>query len=178
MSRIAKAPVQIPSGVEIKQDGQVIHVKGLKGALNLELHPLVQVSIEGGALNVLPFDAASAKAWVQAGTTRSLIQNMVVGVSQGWSKKLQLVGVGYRAQVKGKVLSLSLGFSHPVDFNVPDGINIETPSQTEIVVSGFDRDKVGQVSSDIRSWRPPEPYKGKGIRYANEQIILKDAKKK
>lgn len=178
MSRIAKAPVQIPSGVEIKQDGQVIHVKGLKGALNLELHSLVQVSIDGGALNVLPFDAANAKAWVQAGTTRSLIQNMVVGVSQGWSKKLQLVGVGYRAQVKGKVLSLSLGFSHPVDFNVPDGINIETPSQTEIIVSGFDRDKVGQVSSDIRSWRPPEPYKGKGIRYANEQIVIKDAKKK
>lgn len=178
MSRIAKAPVQLPAGVEIKQEGQRLQVKGSKGALDLSLHLLVQVSVDGQTLRVTPRDTTNPKAWIQAGTTRSLINNMVIGVTQGWSKKMQLVGVGYRAQAKGKVLTMNLGYSHPVDFNVPDGISIETPSQTEIVVSGLDRDKVGQVASDIRSWRSPEPYKGKGIRYANEQIILKDAKKK
>lgn len=178
MSRIAKAPVNIPSGVEVKQADQLVTIKGKKGSLDLNVHPRVSVDVADSLIRVKPAKAEDGEAWALAGTTRALLNNMVIGVSNGWSKKLQLVGVGYRAQAKGKVLSLSLGFSHPVDFDVPEGITVETPSQTEILVSGFDRDKVGQVASEIRAWRSPEPYKGKGIRYANERIVLKDAKKK
>lgn len=178
MSRIAKAPVHIPSGVDVKYVGQLVTVKGSKGSLELGVHARIALDVSENAIRISPADSADNSAWALAGTMRALINNMVIGVSKGWSKRLQLVGVGYRAQAKGKTLSLSLGYSHPVDFDVPDGILVETPSQTEIVVSGFDRDKVGQVASEIRAWRPPEPYKGKGIRYANERIILKDAKKK
>jgi large subunit ribosomal protein L6 len=177
MSRIAKAAVSIPTGVEVTCGEQQIQVKGAKGSLALDLHPAVQVQLNEGALQVQP-KVADRTSWAMAGTMRALVNNLVVGVSQGFQKKLQLVGVGYRAQSKGKVLNLSLGFSHPVNYPVPEGITIETPSQTEIVVSGCDKQRVGQVSAEIRRFRPPEPYKGKGVRYADEQIIRKEAKKK
>jgi large subunit ribosomal protein L6 len=175
MSRVAKAPISVASGLDVKIDGQHVTVKGGKGQLELNVHETVQVSMEDGALSVNPVNDAS---WAMAGTMRALLNNMVVGASEGFQKKLQLVGVGYRAQAKGKTLSLSLGFSHPVDYAVPEGITIETPSQTEIVVSGSDKQKVGQVAAEIRAYRPPEPYKGKGVRYADERIIRKEAKKK
>ncbi len=177
MSRIAKAPITVPSGVEVKIDGQHVSVKGPKGALEMDVHPDAVVSIDDGVISVRPADGVK-KGWAMAGTMRALVNNMVVGVSQGFQKKLELVGVGYRAQAKGKVLNLTLGFSHPVNYEVPEGITIETPSQTEVVVSGSDKQKVGQVAAEIRSFRPPEPYKGKGVRYADEHIIRKEAKKK
>ncbi len=177
MSRIAKNPVSLPKGVEVKIDGQHVTVKGAKGAQEWVVHPDVEVVLEEGVVAVRPA-TESKQAWAQAGTTRALINNMVVGVSQGFEKKLQLVGVGYRAQSKGRTLNLNLGFSHPVDYAVPEGIEISTPSQTEIVVSGIDKQKVGQVSAEIRSFRPPEPYKGKGVRYADEHVVRKEAKKK
>jgi len=177
MSRIAKAPVPIGSGVEIKIDGGRIAVKGPKGAQELKVHRDVAVVMEDGEVRVKPARESKA-AWAMAGTMRALINNMVVGVSEGFQKKLQLVGVGYRAQAQGKTLNLTLGFSHPVDYPVPEGITIETPSQTEVVVSGADKQKVGQVAAEIRSFRPPEPYKGKGVRYADEHILRKEAKKK
>ena len=175
MSRIAKAPVTVAKGVDVKIDGRHVSVKGSKGTMELDLHPTVSVKLEDGVLTVTPADDS---AWAMAGTLRALLNNMVIGVSEGFSKKLQLVGVGYRAQVKGKVLNLNLGFSHPVDYPVPEGITIETPSQTEIVVSGCDKQKVGQVAAEIRAFRPPEPYKGKGVRYADEYVVRKEAKKK
>ena len=175
MSRIAKAPIAIEKGIEVKIDGAHVTVKGGKGALEMDVHPSVQVELNDGQINVSP---ANDSAWAMAGTMRALIGNMVRGVSQGFEKKLQLVGVGYRAQGKGKTLNLSLGFSHPIDYPVPDGIKIDTPSQTEIVVSGSDKQKVGQVAAEIRSFRPPEPYKGKGVRYADEHVVRKEAKKK
>ena len=178
MSRIAKAPITLPSGVEFKLDGQHLSVKGGKGSLEMDIHPDVRVNVEDGVVSVSPADENAKGGWAMAGTMRALINNMVVGVSEGFQKKLQLVGVGYRAQAKGKVLNLSLGFSHPVDFPVPEGVTIETPSQTEVVVSGSDKQKVGQVAAEIRRFRPPEPYKGKGVRYADERIIRKEAKKK
>ncbi len=178
MSRIAKAPVPVVSGVEVKVEGRKVSVKGPKGSHEYEVHPLVKVSLEENELRVAPVDPGDKAAWAMAGTMRSLINNMVVGVTQGFQKKLQLVGVGYRAQVKGKVLDLSLGFSHPVEYPIPEGITIETPSQTEIVVSGSDKQKVGQVAAEIRRYRPPEPYKGKGVRYADEYVLRKEAKKK
>ena len=178
MSRIAKAPITLPSGVEFKLDGQHLSVKGGKGSLEMDIHPDVRVNVEDGVVSVSPADESAKGGWAMAGTMRALINNMVVGVSEGFQKKLQLVGVGYRAQAKGKVLNLSLGFSHPVDFPVPEGVTIETPSQTEVVVSGSDKQKVGQVAAEIRRFRPPEPYKGKGVRYADERIIRKEAKKK
>jgi large subunit ribosomal protein L6 len=175
MSRIAKAPISVASGLDVKIDGQHVTVKGGKGQLELDVHETVEVALEDGELSVKPVNDAS---WAMAGTMRALLANMVVGASEGFQKKLQLVGVGYRAQAKGKTLNLSLGFSHPVDYPVPEGITIETPSQTEVVVSGSDKQKVGQVAAEIRSFRPPEPYKGKGVRYADERIIRKEAKKK
>ncbi len=178
MSRIAKAPIALPKGVEVKTEGEQVTVKGGKGSMQLKLHQNVLVRIEDQILNVSPANDADKAAWAMAGTFRALLNNMVTGVSEGWSKKLQLVGVGYRAQAKGKVLNLNLGFSHPVDYAVPEGITIETPSQTEIVVSGYDKQQVGQVAAEIRAYRPPEPYKGKGVRYADEHIIRKEAKKK
>jgi large subunit ribosomal protein L6 len=175
MSRIAKAPITVAKGVEVKIDGQSVSVKGGKGSLSLELHPTVQVSVDEGLMSVSP---SNDSAWAMAGTMRALLSNMVVGVTDGFQKKLQLVGVGYRAQAKGDVLNLTLGFSHPVDYPVPNGITIETPSQTEIIVSGSDKQQVGQVAAEIRGFRPPEPYKGKGVRYADERVLRKEAKKK
>ena len=177
MSRVAKNPVAIPSGVEVKTAGQQVTVKGSKGTLEHQIHDLVTMT---QADNVLTFAAndGSKSANALAGTTRALLNNMVTGVNTGFERKLLLVGVGYRAQAKGKVLNLTLGFSHPVDFEVPEGITIETPSQTEIVVKGADKQQVGQVSAKIRAYRPPEPYKGKGVKYADEIIVRKEAKKK
>lgn len=177
MSRVAKNPITVPSGVEIKIANGEINVKGSKGNMQLALHRFVSVSQDDGDLKVVPAEDKQ-ECWAMAGTFRALINNMVVGVSEGFSKKLQLIGVGYRAQAKGQVLNLSLGFSHPVDYEVPEGITIETPSQTEIIVSGCDKQKVGQAAAVIRAYRPPEPYKGKGVRYADEYVARKEAKKK
>ncbi len=177
MSRIANSPVEIPQGVEINLDGKSVTVKGKNGQLNHVIHQLVESSIDGSVLSVKS-GSNSKQAVALAGTTRALINNMVVGVNQGFEKKLTLIGVGYRAQAKGKVLNLTLGFSHPVNFEVPEGISIETPSQTEIVVKGADKQLVGQVAADIRAYRPPEPYKGKGVRYSDEHVVRKEAKKK
>jgi large subunit ribosomal protein L6 len=177
MSRIAKAPVAIPSGVEIKLDGNSLTVKGVKGLLSHTLHPVVSLNIIDNILQVV-WDQDDKKATAQAGTARAILNNMVTGVSTGFEKKLTLIGVGYRAQAKDNVLSLSLGFSHPVDYLVPAGISIETPTQTEIVVRGTDKQLVGEVSAKIRAYRPPEPYKGKGVRYADEHVVRKEAKKK
>ncbi len=177
MSRIANAPIEVPKGVEINLSGRDLKVKGGKGELNLTIHDLVQISQED---NVLSFKATNTtkKSRSLAGTFRALVSNMVVGVSDGFEKRLQLQGVGYRAQVQDKTLNLTLGFSHPVAYEVPEGIGIETPSQTEIVVTGVDRQQVGQVCAEIRAFRPPEPYKGKGVRYADEYVKRKEAKKK
>ncbi len=177
MSRVAKAPVSIPSGVEVKLDGQNISIKGPKGQLSWVVMQDVAVSQEDGVLKIQPA-VENKVGWAMAGTARALVNNMVAGVSQGFEKKLTLIGVGYRAQAKGKVLNLNLGYSHPIDYAVPEGIEIQTPSQTEIVVSGADKQRVGQVSAEIRAFRPPEPYKGKGVRYADEYVARKEAKKK
>lgn len=175
MSRVAKQPITIPSGVDIKLDGQNLTAKGAKGEMHMVVNPLVILEQNDTVLNVRPI---KERDMAMAGTMRALVNNLVAGVSQGFEKKLLLVGVGYRAQAKGKTLNLSLGFSHPVEYAVPEGITIETPSQTEIIVKGFDKQKVGQVSAEIRAFRPPEPYKGKGVKYADERIIRKEAKKK
>ncbi|MGE5153543.1 MAG: 50S ribosomal protein L6 [Bdellovibrio bacteriovorus] len=177
MSRVAKAPIALPKGVSVEISGQDVKVKGPKGALGWTLHPTVAVVQEEGVLKVSPAEGQDS-AWAMAGTTRALLNNMVVGCGTGFQRKLTLVGVGYRAQAKGRVLSLSLGFSHPVDYPVPEGITVETPTQTEILVSGADRQRVGQVAAEIRAYRPPEPYKGKGVRYADENVLRKEAKKK
>jgi len=177
MSRIANNPVVIPAGVDINLDGSNITVKGSKGQLTQVLHASVNCEVADNVLQVV-WDKADRKASAQAGTARSNIHNMVTGVSVGFEKKLTLIGVGYRSQVKGKALSLSLGLSHPVEYPMPVGITIETPSQTEIIVKGSDKQQVGQVSAEIRAYRPPEPYKGKGIRYADEHVVRKEAKKK
>ncbi len=177
MSRIAKSPITLPAGVEVKVDGSTVSVKGSKGVLTMRLHDLVQLEQSDSTIN-MKWDQNNKKANAQAGTARANIANMVTGVTSGFQKTLNLVGVGYRAQVKGKTLSLSLGFSHPVEFAMPEGIVIEAPSQTEIVVKGMDKQQVGAVSADIRAYRPPEPYKGKGVKYADEHIVRKDAKKK
>lgn len=176
MSRIANNPVVVPDKVEINLSGNTIKVKGNKGELSHEIHSLVTVNQEE---NILKFSANSnsKSAKALAGTTRALLQNMVTGVSDGFEKKLTIIGVGYRAAVQNRKLNLTLGFSHPVDFEIPEGIEIETPSQTEIIVKGIDKQKVGQVAANIRAYRPPEPYKGKGVRYADEYIIRKEAKK-
>ncbi|HHZ88859.1 MAG TPA: 50S ribosomal protein L6 [Chromatiaceae bacterium] len=176
MSRVAKNPITIPSGVEVKINGLLLSVKGSNGVLNLELLDSVAVGQKDGQLTF----AASEKggSWAMAGTTRALVNNMVMGVTSGFEKKLQLIGVGYRAQAKGKVLNLSLGFSHPVDHELPEGITVDTPSQTEIIVKGMDKQLVGQVAANIRAYRPPEPYKGKGVRYVDEYVMRKEAKKK
>ncbi len=177
MSRVANDPVAIPSGVEVSIEGRRVAVKGQKGALELELHELVDVQREEDELKFAARQQ-DRKAVALAGTMRALVGNMVFGVSTGFERKLQLVGVGYRAQAQGQKLNLGLGFSHPVDYQVPEGVQVETPSQTEIVVRGADRQKVGQVAAEIRAFRPPEPYKGKGVRYSDERVIMKEAKKK
>jgi large subunit ribosomal protein L6 len=175
MSRIAKNPVAVPSGVEVNFADGVVRVKGPKGELSQTLHETVDMAQEEGNL---VFSAKNDAAWAMAGTMRSLVNNMVSGVSDGFEKKLTIIGVGYRAAVKGKDLDLTLGFSHPVAYPIPEGITIECPSQTEIVVKGADKQKVGQVAAEIREYRPPEPYKGKGVRYADEYVAMKEAKKK
>ncbi len=175
MSRIANSPVELPSGVEVKIDGSELTVKGSKGSLELSLVEGVKVSQDEKVLNIA-YDNESAKA--MAGTTRSLINNMVVGVSEGWEKKLVLNGVGYRAKASGKSVNLTVGLSHPVDYELPEGVSAETPSQTEVVVKGIDKQAVGQAAAEIRSFRPPEPYKGKGVRYADEYVRRKEAQKK
>jgi large subunit ribosomal protein L6 len=176
MSRIANNPIAIPSGVEINISGNTLIVKGRKGELTHNTHPLVAVRQED---NLIRLEAKSNSKFARAmsGTTRALIQNIVTGVNKGYERKLEIIGVGYRAQVQSKVLNLTLGYSHPVNFQIPDGITIETPSQTEIIIKGIDKQKVGQVAALIRHYRPPEPYKGKGVRYMNEKILRKEAKK-
>ncbi len=176
MSRIAKAPVVVPKGVEI-QLGDVCKVKGPKGELEMTLHPSVSLDHDGDELKIVTKQNGQ-QAVAMAGTTRALVSNMVTGVSAGFEKKLTIIGVGYRVQAQGKKLNLTLGFSHPVVYEVPDGISVETPSQTEIVVKGADKQQVGQVAAEIRRYRPPEPYKGKGVRYDDEHVVRKQAKKK
>jgi large subunit ribosomal protein L6 len=177
MSRVAKAPVAIPAGVEVKLNGQEVTVKGAKGELSRVLNDAVVVAQEENNLTFGPREGV-ANAWAQAGTARALVNNMVVGVTTGFTKKLELKGVGYRAAVKGNAVALTLGFSHPVEHELPAGIKAECPSQTEIVLTGCDKQLVGQVAADIRSYRAPEPYKGKGVRYADEVVRTKEAKKK
>jgi len=177
MSRIANSPVAVPAGIEVKLDGQSLSVKGGKGTLALDVHNLVEISLGEG---VLTFAARnkSKESRALSGTFRSLVSNMVVGVDQGFEKKLLLNGVGYRAKASGSTINLTLGFSHPVDYTLPEGVSVETPSQTEVVVKGIDKQLVGQVAAEIRAFRPPEPYKGKGVRYADEYVRRKEAKKK
>jgi len=177
MSRIANAPVNLPSGVEVTLDGNLVKVKGSKGELEWNAHERVSVNQEDTQLKISVNDD-SKQSVALAGTTRALINNMVTGVSEGFEKKLSIVGVGYRAQAQGQKLNLTLGFSHPVVYEVPAGIKVETPSNTEITVSGIDKQKVGQVAAEIRSYRKPEPYKGKGVRYTDEYVARKQAKKK
>ncbi|HYQ73280.1 MAG TPA: 50S ribosomal protein L6 [Gammaproteobacteria bacterium] len=177
MSRIANKPVPVPAVVQISISGQQLTVKGPRGTLEHRIHGLVEVVQGDGELSFKARDGSKA-ANALTGTTRSVASNMVTGVSDGFEKKLELVGVGYRAQAKGKILNLTLGFSHPVDYELPEGVTAETPSQTEIVVKGTDKQQVGQVAAEIRAYRPPEPYKGKGVRYSDEVVIRKEAKKK
>lgn len=177
MSRIAKAPVVLPSGVEVKIDGQNLNVKGGKGALELSIHQDVEVKNEDGALKFAP-RSGSKQANALAGTMRALANNMVKGVSEGFEKKLELQGVGYRAAVKGSSLNLTLGFSHPIDYELPEGVSAEMAGQTGIVLRAADKQKLGQAAAEIRAFRPPEPYKGKGVRYADEFVRRKEAKKK
>ena len=174
MSRIAKSPIQVPSSVELQVHGADVKVKGVNGEMQRTVHDSVKVSYVDG---VVSFSVVADDHWAQAGTERMLVNNMIVGVVQGFEKKLQLIGVGYRAQMKGEVLNLMLGYSHDINFSVPCGITIEVPTQTEIVVKGADKQQVGQVAAIIRGYRPPEPYKGKGVRYADERIRRKEVKK-
>ena len=177
MSRVARMPVAIPSGVEVQLDDASISVKGALGTLSLRVNPLVRLVREGNEL----FSRAvndSKESGAMSGTFRMLVANMIHGVSKGWEKKLNLVGVGYRAQAQGSSLNLSLGFSHPVVYQLPAGIKAETPTQTEILIKGADRQRVGQVAAEVRAYRPPEPYKGKGVRYADEVVVIKETKKK
>ncbi len=177
MSRVAKNPVELPKGVEFSLSGQAVTVKGGKGSLQQDIHASVKIEQNDNVLTFAPKDG-SKSAMAMAGTTRALINNMVLGVTEGFEKKLQLVGVGYRAQAQGQKLNLTLGFSHPIDYVVPEGVTVETPSQTEVLIKGMDKQKVGQVAAEIRTYRPPEPYKGKGVKYADEIIVRKEAKKK
>ncbi|NNC78370.1 MAG: 50S ribosomal protein L6 [Woeseiaceae bacterium] len=177
MSRIGKAPVALPKGVEFKQEGNVVTLKGGKGSLSMELNSEVELSQEENVLQIAP-RSGSRFANAVAGTMRALLANMATGVSEGFERKLELVGVGYRAQAQGNKLNLTLGFSHAVEHQLPEGVSVETPSQTEIVIRGADKQQVGQVAAEIRRYRPPEPYKGKGVRYAGERVVIKEAKKK
>jgi large subunit ribosomal protein L6 len=174
MSRVAKKPISLPKGVELKIAEDSIAVKGPKGALSIHALPGVSVANDNGTINIQVAEGADDKF---GGTARALLANMIKGVSEGYERKLELVGVGYRASMAGKALNLSLGFSHPVVFNAPEGISIETPTQTEILIKGSDKQLVGEVAAKIRGYRPPEPYKGKGVRYSGEKITIKEAKK-
>jgi large subunit ribosomal protein L6 len=177
MSRVAKSPVEVPAAVSVSLNGQSLSIKGGKGTLALEIHPNVEVKQENNILTFAPRDGAK-QSDALAGTTRALVSNMVIGVSQGFEKKLTLVGVGYRAKAEGNTVNLSLGYSNPVNYTLPAGVSVETPSQTEIVLKSADKQLLGQVAAEIRSIRAPEPYKGKGVRYSDEQVLRKEAKKK
>lgn len=176
MSRVAKSPINLPTGVSVTSGGGQVSVKGPLGELKFGLNGLVDVAVEANVVNVS--STASATNSAMAGTTRAILNNMVQGVSKGYERKLDLVGVGYRAQAKGSVLSLTLGFSHPLEFDLPEGVSAVTPTQTEIVLKSIDKQLLGQVAAKIRGFRPPEPYKGKGVRYSGEQVRQKEAKKK
>ena len=177
MSRVAKAPVTVPNGVTVTQNGRQVEVKGSKGTLSFNLHALVELKQEDGILAIAP-KAESKDAWMQAGTARAVLNNLVKGVNEGFERKLQLIGVGYKAAVKGTVVNLNLGFSHPIDYSLPEGVTAETPTATEIILKSADKAKLGQVAAEIRGYRPPEPYKGKGVRYSDEVVLRKEAKKK
>ena len=177
MSRVAKQPIDVPKGVEVTINGQSVSAKGPKGQESITLHADVSAQLEDGVLGVKTH-RADQKSIAMTGTMRSLLSNLVVGVSEGFEKKLELRGVGYRAQAQGSNLNLTLGFSHPVVHQIPTGITVETPSQTEVIVRGTSKQIVGQVAADIRGYRPPEPYKGKGVRYVGEYVAMKEAKKK
>ncbi len=177
MSRVAKAPVTVPNGVTVTQNGRQVEVKGSKGNLSFNLHALVELKQEEGTLQLAP-NQESKDAWMQAGTARAVLNNLVKGVSEGFERKLQLIGVGYKAAVKGNVVNLALGFSHPVDYALPEGVTAETPTATEIILKSANKQLLGQVAADIRSYRSPEPYKGKGVRYSDEVVLRKEAKKK
>jgi len=177
MSRIAKSPIVVPAGVELKVDGQKVTAKGKNGELALDVHASVEVKLEENVATFAPKEG-SKQANALAGTMRSLVANLVKGVGEGFSKTLYLQGVGYRASVKGNTLNLVLGFSHPIDYELPEGIKAEVPNNTTVIVSGADKQTVGQVAAEIRGYRPPEPYKGKGVRYADEYVRRKEAKKK
>lgn len=177
MSRVAKNPIPLPAGVEVTLDSAAITIKGPLGSLTQSLYKQVSVAQADGALQVT-CTGASKEAHAMSGTTRALLANMVLGVTKGFERKLTLVGVGYRAQAQGNKLNLTLGFSHPVEHMMPDGIKVETPTQTEIVIKGMDKQVVGQVAADVRAYRKPEPYKGKGVRYADEVVVRKETKKK
>ncbi|MBI4741739.1 MAG: 50S ribosomal protein L6 [Betaproteobacteria bacterium] len=177
MSRVAKNPIVLPQGVEVKLSAEEISIKGPLGAINFVANPAVSVVQEGGSLLCKPVEGA-ANSDALSGTVRAIVANMVTGVSKGFERKLNLVGVGYRAQAQGDVLNLTLGFSHPVAHKMPDGVKCETPTQTEILIKGVDKQLVGQVAAEVRAYRKPEPYKGKGVRYSDEVIVLKETKKK
>lgn len=177
MSRVAKNPVTVPAGVEVKIGADQLVVKGKNGELKFPLSTDVKIELNDGSLTFVP-TSNSKQADAMSGTARAIVANMVKGVTEGFEKKLQLIGVGYRAQAQGKVLNLALGFSHPINYEMPEGVSVQTPSQTEIVLSGADKQTVGQVAAEIRGFRPPEPYKGKGVRYADEVVVMKEAKKK
>ena len=177
MSRVAKAPVTVPAGVTVTQNGRQVEVKGSKGTLSFNLHALVELKQEEGKLQIAPVKE-SKDAWMQAGTARAALNNLVKGVSEGFERKLQLIGVGYKAAVQGNVVNLSLGYSHPINYTLPEGVTAETPSQTEIILKSADKQKLGQVAANIRAYRAPEPYKGKGVRYSDEVVLRKEAKKK
>jgi large subunit ribosomal protein L6 len=177
MSRVGKKPVELGKDVTAEVKGQSVTIKGKKGSLTLDVNSEIEVTLDGTLVKVAA-RSNSRFANAMSGTTRAHIANMVTGITKGFEKKLELVGVGYRAAVQGQKLNLTLGFSHPVEYPIPKGISIETPSQNEIVIKGMDRRQVGQVAADLRSYRPPEPYKGKGVKYANEHIEIKEAKKK
>lgn len=177
MSRVAKKPLELPKGVEFSQANGVVKIKGPKGELSMDLNSEVEIGLEDNVASISP-RSGSRFASAISGTTRALVANMVTGVTEGFERKLELVGVGYRAKAQGNKLDLTLGFSHPVVYKVPEGITVETPSQTEILIKGIDKQSVGQVAAEIRRFRPPEPYKGKGVRYANERVVMKEAKKK
>ena len=176
MSRVAKNPIIVPDGVNISVDGKNVTVKGNKGELDFLLSLSISLNIDDNAITV-SYDESNQKSVALAGTTRSIINNMIIGVSVGFEKKLELIGVGYRAKASGKLLELTLGFSHPVKYQLPDDVQVETPSQTEVVLKSHNKQILGQVAAEIRAFRPPEPYKGKGVRYADEQVKRKEAKK-
>ena len=177
MSRVAKAPVTLPQGTSVTLNGQQVEVKGKQGTMSLHLHDLVELKQEDDQIILSPV-SDTKEAWMHTGTVRSLLNNLVQGVTEGFEKRLQLIGVGYRAQVAGNKLTLNVGYSHPVEYILPEGVSAETPSQTEIVLKSSDKQKLGQAAANIRGYRPPEPYKGKGIRYSDEYVARKEAKKK